>query len=155
MGIILSISGTYASKKLYVYFCTYKMNVVMYEKKIQKDFDCGMSITLEIIGGKWKPCLIDSISKGIRRPSELHRSHPEASKRVLNLQLKELEDYGVISKIIYPVLPPKVEYFLTELGESLLPLTRHMEKWGSDYMPVFNELQRNKSKVDAEAVVFG
>lgn len=127
----------------------------MYEKKIQKDFDCGMSITLEIIGGKWKPCLIDSISKGIRRPSELHRSHPEASKRVLNLQLKELEDYGVISKIIYPVLPPKVEYFLTELGESLLPLTRHMEKWGSDYMPVFNELQRNKSKVDAEAVVFG
>ncbi|WP_316740505.1 helix-turn-helix domain-containing protein [Pedobacter antarcticus] len=114
-----------------------------------------MSITLEIIGGKWKPCLIDSISKGIRRPSELHRNHPEASKRVLNLQLKELEDYGVISKIIYPVLPPKVEYFLTELGESLLPLTRHMEKWGSDYMPVFNELQRNKSKVDAEAVVFG
>lgn len=127
----------------------------MYEKKIPKDFDCGMSITLEIIGGKWKPCLIDSISKGIRRPSELHRNHPEASKRVLNLQLKELEDYGVISKIIYPVLPPKVEYFLTELGESLLPLTRHMEKWGSNYMPVFNELQRNKSKVDAEAVVFG
>lgn len=121
----------------------------MYEKKIPKDFDCGMSITLEIIGGKWKPCLIDSISKGIRRPSELHRSHPGASKRVLNLQLKELEDHGVVSKIIYPVLPPRVEYFLTALGESLLPLTRHMEKWGSDYMPLFNELREKKFELNS------
>lgn len=117
----------------------------MYEKKILKDFDCGMSITMEIIGGKWKPCLIDSISKGIRRPSAIQKCHPNATKRVLNLQLKELEDHGVIRKKIYPVLPPKVEYFLTDLGKTLLPLISHMELWGSDYMQVFNELQRKKN----------
>lgn len=114
------------------------------KKKIPKDLGCGMSITLEIIGGKWKPCLIDSISKGIRRPSELHKSHPDASKRVLNLHLKELTEHGVVTKIIYPVLPSKVEYFLTDFGATLLPLILHMEKWGSDHMAVFNEFQQKK-----------
>ncbi|WP_231389933.1 winged helix-turn-helix transcriptional regulator [Sphingobacterium pedocola] len=93
-----------------------------------------MSITLEIIGGKWKPCLINSIHKGIHRPSELARKNPEASKRVLSLQLKELEEHGVVRKVIYPILPPKVEYFLTELGESLLPIITLMETWGSDFI---------------------
>lgn len=113
----------------------------MYEKKIPKDFSCGISITFEIIGGKWKPCLIDSINQGIRRPSELAKKHPLASKRVLNLQLKELEAYGVVKKIIYPELPPKVEYFLTEVGESLLPLVDIMENWGSDFMEDFYKKQ--------------
>jgi DNA-binding HxlR family transcriptional regulator len=116
----------------------------MYEKKIPKDFDCGMSITLEIIGGKWKPCIINSISKGIKRPSEIHRSHPDASKRVLNLQLKELEEHRVVEKKIYPVLPPKVEYFLTDLGETLLPIISQIELWGIDYMPMFNKIQKRK-----------
>ncbi|MEH6306616.1 helix-turn-helix domain-containing protein [Olivibacter sp. CPCC 100613] len=115
----------------------------MYEKKIPKDFSCGMTITFEIIGGKWKPCLIDSINQGIRRPSELAKQHPHASKRVLSLQLKELEAYGVIRKVIYPVLPPKVEYFLTEVGVSLLPLVDMMEKWGSEFMSEFNKKQEN------------
>jgi len=132
-------------------FVPIKNIAAMYEKKIPKDFDCGMSITLEIIGGKWKPCLIDSISKGVRRPSEIHRCHPDATKRVLNLQLKELEDHGVVRKTIYPVLPPKVEYFLTDLGKTLLPLISHMEKWGTNYMPIFNELQQHKKDLQ-EAV---
>jgi len=92
----------------------------------------GRSIAGGIVVVKWKPCLIDSISRGIRRPAELAKKHPLASKRVLNLQLKELEAYGVVKKVIYPVLPPKVEYFLTEVGESLLPLVNMMENWGSD-----------------------
>jgi len=62
----------------------------------------------------------------------------------LNLQLKELEDHGVVRKTIYPVLPPKVEYFLTDLGKTLLPLISNMEKWGTNYMPIFNELQQHK-----------
>lgn len=102
----------------------------MYEKKNPKDLSCGIGMTMEIIGGKWKPCLINSIHNGIHRPSELARHHPGASKRVLSLQLKELEEHGVVRKIIYPELPPKVEYFLTELGESLLPIVDLMEKWG-------------------------
>jgi DNA-binding HxlR family transcriptional regulator len=125
-------------------FVPIKNKGTMYEKKIPKDFDCGISITLEIIGGKWKPCLINSISKGLKRPSEIHRCHSGASKRVLNLQLKELEDHGVIRKMIYPVLPPKVEYFLTDLGESLLPLISHIETWGVNHKPIFNEIQEKK-----------
>lgn len=115
----------------------------MYEKKIPKDFSCGMTITFEVIGGKWKPCLIDSINQGIQGPSELAKKHPLASKRVLNLQLKELEAYGVVRKVIYPVLPPKAEYFLTEVGESLLPLVDMMENWGSDFMNDFYKRQEN------------
>jgi len=115
----------------------------MYEKKIPKDFSCGISITFEIMGGKWKPCLIDSINQGVRRPTDLAKKHPLASKRVLNLQLKELEAYGVIRKIIYPVLPPKVEYFLTDVGESLLPLVEMMENWGGNFMNDFYKKQED------------
>jgi len=122
----------------------------MYEKKIPKDFSCGISITFEIIGGKWKPCLIDSINRGIRRPSELAKKHPLASKRVLNLQLKELETYGVVRKVIYPVVPPKVEYFLTEVGESLLPLVDMMENWGSDFMNIF---YKGKENLNSETIL--
>jgi len=68
----------------------------MYEKKIPKDLNCGIVVTMEIIGGKWKTCLINDINKGIKRPSELHRSHPEASLRVINQQLFELEKHNII-----------------------------------------------------------
>jgi DNA-binding HxlR family transcriptional regulator len=109
----------------------------MYEKKNPNDLSCGIGITLEIIGGKWKPCLINCIHRGIHRPSELARHNPTASKRVLTLQLKELEAHGVVRRVIYPELPPKVEFFLTERGESLLPIIHLMEKWGGELTTEF------------------
>lgn len=105
----------------------------MYERKIPKNLDCGMGVIMDIIGGKWKPCLIFNIMNGFRRPSELQRLNPLASRKVLNQQLKELMDHGVIDKIIYPELPPKVEYYLTPLGESLLPIIKKMDQWGTEY----------------------
>lgn len=93
-----------------------------------------MAMILEIIGGKWKPCLIYNIWKGHKRPSELQRLNPLASRRVLYQQLMELEEHGIIEKKIFPVLPPKVEYSLTELGLSLLPVVRVMEEWGTQYL---------------------
>jgi DNA-binding HxlR family transcriptional regulator len=110
----------------------------MYEKKIPKDLNCGIVVTMEIIGGKWKTCLINDINKGIKRPSELHRSHPEASLRVINQQLFELERNNIIEKKIYPVLPPKVEYSLTEIGRSLLPLIDLMLSWGNEHRSMTN-----------------
>jgi DNA-binding HxlR family transcriptional regulator len=110
----------------------------MYEKKIPKDLNCGIVVTMEIIGGKWKTCLINDINKGIKRPSELHRSHPEASLRVINQQLFELERNNIIEKKIYPVLPPKVEYSLTEIGKSLLPLIDLMLSWGNEHRSMTN-----------------
>ena len=72
----------------------------MYEKKIPFDIDCGIRITMEVIGGKWKSCIIQELSRGAKRPSELHRLFEEASPRVINQQLKELEMHGVIQKKI-------------------------------------------------------
>ena len=105
----------------------------MYEKKIPKDLNCGIVVTMEVIGGKWKTCLINDINKGIKRPSELHRAHPEASLRVINQQLFELEKQNIIVKKVFPVLPPKVEYSLTETGKTLLPLIDFMLSWGNEY----------------------
>lgn len=91
---------------------------------------------MEVISGKWKACLINDINKGIKRPSELHRAHPEASLRVITQQLFELEKHHMVEKKIFPVLPPKVEYSLTELGKTLLPLIALMLSWGNEYRGV-------------------
>ena len=102
----------------------------MYERKIPLPFDCGLYLTREVLNGKWKASLIYAICEQIKRPSELQKAMPGATKRVLNLQLKQLEEHGIIAKKIYHQLPPKVEYSLTQLGESLMPLIDAMNHWG-------------------------
>ena len=97
---------------------------VMYERKLPLPLDCGLHLTREVLNGKWKANLIYAISENIQRPSDLKRALPDATKRVLSLQLKELEEHGIICKKIYHQLPPKVEYSLTELGRSFEPALR-------------------------------
>jgi DNA-binding HxlR family transcriptional regulator len=92
----------------------------MYEKKMPLPLDCGLTVTKEVLGGKWKANLIYAISEGILRPSDLQRAIPGSTKRVLNQQLKELEEFNILTKKIYHQLPPKVEYSLTGLGETVL-----------------------------------
>ncbi|HVI45755.1 MAG TPA: helix-turn-helix domain-containing protein [Chitinophaga sp.] len=104
----------------------------MYEKKIPENLDCGIAIAIKILGGKWKAWIIERIHSGIKRPSELHRAIYLSSPRVVNMQLKDLEDMGIIGKTVFPGLPLKVEYHLTPLGESILPILYTMEKWGND-----------------------
>jgi DNA-binding HxlR family transcriptional regulator len=118
----------------------------MYEKKIPKDFSCGIAVMMEIIGGKWKSYLIFLISQGIRRPSDLQRAVPSATRRVLNLQLRELEFHGIIKRVIYPELPPKVEYYLTEFGTSILPVVEAMDNWGAGYLDIFRQLMEKKKE---------
>lgn len=84
----------------------------------------------EVLYGKWKIRLLWFIKQGHKRPSELQRKIPDASRRVLNVQLKELEDHELISKVVYPVVPPKVEYNLTEFGETLIPVIAAIGQWG-------------------------
>lgn len=116
----------------------------MYEKKIPKSFNCGMAVIMEIIGGKWKSYLVYLINKGIRRPSELRKAVKSANRRVLDLQLRELEFHQIITRVIYPEVPLKVEYFLTEFGESLLPIVEAMDNWGNDYLEIFELLMKEK-----------
>jgi len=105
----------------------------MYVKKTLPALNCGLDLVGEVLYGKWKIRLLWFINAGHQRPSELQRKIPDASRRVLNMQLKELEDHELITKKIYPVTPPKVEYSLTEFGKSLIPVIGTLGKWGDDY----------------------
>ena len=105
----------------------------MYERKIQIDTNCGVTVTQFVIGGKWKPYLINCITKGYHRPIDFQKVIEGATKRVLTQQLNELEEMGIVRKVVYPVVPMKVEYFLTELGNSLVPIIRMMDDWGNKH----------------------
>ncbi len=94
----------------------------MYERKIPIDFSCPLRLTMSLIDSKWKSCILDELRHKALRPSELHRALPEAAPRVLDMQLRELADDGLVQKTIYPELPPRSEYTITELGRSLLPI---------------------------------
>ena len=103
----------------------------MKNRKIPLNLNCGLDLVGEVLYGKWKMRLLWFIKQGHKRPSELQRKIPDASRRVLNVQLRELEDHELISKVIYAVVPPKVEYNLTEFGESLIPVIGAIGQWGN------------------------
>ena len=102
----------------------------MYERKIIPNLNCGLDLIGEVLYGKWKIRLLWFINEGFQRPSELQRKIPDASRRVLNIQLKELEEHELVSKIIYPVVPPKVEYSLTDFGKTIIPVISAIGNWG-------------------------
>jgi len=104
----------------------------MKDRKIPLNLNCGLDLIGEVLYGKWKIRLLWFINEGHKRPSELQRKIPEASRRVLNIQLKELEEHELISKIIYPVVPPKVEYSLTEFGKTIIPVISALGNWGNE-----------------------
>ncbi|AWI26777.1 winged helix-turn-helix transcriptional regulator [Flavobacterium pallidum] len=105
----------------------------MYERKIPLNLNCGLDLVGEVLYGKWKIRLLWFIEQGHKRPSELQRKIPDASRRVLTIQLKELEDHELISKVIYAVVPPKVEYSLTDFGKTLIPVIAAIGNWGDSY----------------------
>jgi DNA-binding HxlR family transcriptional regulator len=102
-----------------------------------KDFNpnyCPVTYCLNRIGGKWKPVLIHLIRKGCNRFSMLQKAIPDISKQMLVNQLRELEDDNILHRIVFAEIPPRVEYSLTDLGLSLLPVIDVMEQWGSSQM---------------------
>lgn len=118
----------------------------MYERKIKEDLDCGITVAMKIFGGKWKPCIIDAISRGAKRPSELHREITTTSPRVIDMQLSELITYGVLCKTIQPGFPLYVEYCLTPLGESILPILAHLNEWGTKNKEIAKKMANNTAE---------
>ncbi len=117
-----------------------------YEKKIPVDLDCPLRLTMSLIESKWKSCILDELRSGSpMRPSEIHKCLPEAAPRVLDIQLKEMVEDGLVTKTIFPELPPRSEYHIRELGKSLLPIIDAMLKWGEDHFDFF-EKKYNSSK---------
>ncbi|MEX8548798.1 MAG: winged helix-turn-helix transcriptional regulator [Mucilaginibacter sp.] len=119
----------------------------MYERKIPVMLDCGLHLFKEAVNGKWKIELIYHISKGIKRPGELQRKIPKATRRVLDTQLKQLAEQGLISKTVFTASPPKVEYGLTELGKTLMPVIETIVRWGEDHREALEKVVDQKFAV--------
>ena len=94
---------------------------------------CPVEATLALIGGKYKALILWRLSGGTLRFSQLQR-HIPATARMLTLQLRELEQDGLVSRTVYPEVPPRVEYAMTDLGRSLMPILTAMLNWGAEYL---------------------
>lgn len=123
-----------------------------YEKKIPEDLDCGITVFMKVLGAKWKPCIVEAINQGHKRPSEIHRQLKSATPRVIDMQLSELEEFGIVSKKLYGGFPLRVDYFLTKLGRSILPIIGMMDKWGdsnAEHIKEIDALRQNPSQKQA------
>ena len=96
--------------------------------------DCPVSTTLDMIGGKYKALILWHLSDGTLRYTQLRKQVAGATPKMLTQQLRELENDQLIHREVYAVIPPKVEYSLTELGKSLLPILVSMRDWGAEYL---------------------
>jgi len=113
-----------------------------------KQYYCNVELTLHVIGGKWKPIIIYRLGdEGTLRFSEIKRSIPNITQKMLTQQLRELEADGVVHREVYPQVPPKVEYSLTELGKTVMPLMASLCQWGKSY-----EEWASEQETGAEAV---
>ncbi len=95
---------------------------------------CPVTFTMDIIGGKWKLLIMYLVSNGINRFGKMSMMLRSISKQMLTTQLRELESDGIIERRIYAEIPPRVEYFLTPKGRSLLPIITLMKEWGQSHL---------------------
>ncbi|OQO92551.1 transcriptional regulator [Saccharomonospora piscinae] len=95
--------------------------------------DCTVEAAMEVIGGKWKLVILRHLLDGTKRFGELDRALPGITPRMLTRQLRELEADRLVLRTVYPQVPPKVEYSVTEIGQSLRTLVDQLEQWGHFY----------------------
>ena len=94
---------------------------------------CPVKTTLGVIGGKWKPLILYFLKDGAVRFSDLRRSVPDVTQKMLTDRLRELEADGIVRRQVYPQVPPKVEYSLTAYGKTLAPILEAMAAWGTKH----------------------
>lgn len=99
-----------------------------------RQYTCPVEAPANILGGKWKSVIVYYLFQGSKRFNELRRLLPDVTHRILTLQLRELEQDGIIRRKIYHEVPPKVEYSLTPFGASLGPIILQMLEWGEQYL---------------------
>ena len=103
-------------------------------------YHCTVEAAMDIIGGKYKAIILWHLIKdGTLRFSQLQRLIPQATPKMLSSQLKELEANNLIVRVLYPVVPPKTEYSLSEFGKTLIPIITALRDWGSLYFEHMNE----------------
>ena len=101
---------------------------------MDKSKNCPVESTLELIGGKYKALILWHLSEKTLRFSQLRKEISGATAKMLTQQLRELEAQDLIHREVFPIIPPKVEYSLTELGKSLMPILTAMRDWGANYL---------------------
>lgn len=107
--------------------CYMKEKCAKYEK-------CPMVLVQDIVSGKWKILILWYLSYSKLRFSDIQRKLPNVSQKVLSRQLKSMEEDNIIHRKVYPVVPPKVEYSLTDVGKRLIPILEMMHKFGAEYL---------------------
>jgi DNA-binding HxlR family transcriptional regulator len=101
-----------------------------------KTFHCPVEAALDVIGGKWKPLILWALGDNVMRFGELQKELPGVNTKMLTKQLRELEEDGVISRKVYPEVPPRVEYAITDFGRTLIPILEALCTWGAEYLGI-------------------
>ncbi|MBD8014396.1 MULTISPECIES: winged helix-turn-helix transcriptional regulator [Planococcus] len=117
---------------------------------MDKKYNISVEATLEVIGGKWKTVILCHLMRGKKRTSELKRLMPDITQKMLTQQLRELEADGVINRIVYNQVPPKVEYELSEYGISLEGILNSLCSWGDMHL---TKVYGDKSAVLQEGIL--
>lgn len=112
---------------------------------------CPVATTIDLIGGKYKALILWHLSSGTLRFNQLQKLITGATPRMLTLQLRELEGQNLISRKVYAEVPPRVEYSMTELGQSLMPILTAMRDWGAEYLRSRN-VEPNCFMMDSEPI---
>ncbi len=115
----------------------------MNSKSCDSSFRCPVEACLAVIGGKWKGVILFHLLGGTKRFNELRRLLPEVTQRMLTRQLRELESDQIILRTVYPQVPPKVEYSLTEFGRTLQPVLLTLQKWGLEYLEQISAIRQS------------
>ncbi|MCQ6963727.1 hypothetical protein PV02_11025 [Methanolobus chelungpuianus] len=97
-------------------------------------YKCPVEATLDVIGGKWKPLILWQLKEKTFRYNSLQQVLPGISPKMLTKQLKELEEDGLVRRKMYPEIPPRVEYSLTDFGRTVIPVLEELCRWGEGYM---------------------
>jgi DNA-binding HxlR family transcriptional regulator len=97
-----------------------------------KTYHCALDVTMDYIGGKWKTVVLWYLRKQHKRFSELKRHIPDITEKMLSLQLRQLQKDGIVGRRVFAEVPPRVEYFLTEEGKTIVPVIEAIAKWGRE-----------------------
>jgi len=119
-------------------------------KKYDWKTGCNVEATLSVIGGRWKPVILCNLLSQRQRFGELCRKMPNATQRMVTLQLRELEADGVIKRHVFAEVPPRVEYELTEFGRTLQPVLEVMRDWGAEFKNLRLAEERRETDIDVE-----
>ena len=100
----------------------------------KKVYNCPIEVSIDLIGGKYKSIILWHLINKTLRFNELQKAIPKVTPKMLTQQLRELETDGIINRVVYPVVPPKTEYSLSEFGKTLIPILNAMCEWGNKYL---------------------